>query len=74
MWGKLNENNFYRNQMNILDKYFTSPIADGWHLKYDHDLIDSVLGDKDTCYVLNIVAGNIQDLVFEGKMWIRKED
>lgn len=72
--GKLNEYNFYRNQMNILDKYFTSPIADGWRLKYDYDLLDSVLVDKDTCYVLNIVPRNRQDLVFEGKMWITKTD
>ena len=72
--GKLNEYNFYRNQMNILDKYFTSPIADGWRLKYDYDLLDSVLVDKDTCYLLNIVPRNKQDLVFEGKMWITKED
>jgi hypothetical protein len=72
--GKLNEYNFYRNQMNILDKYFTSPIADGWRLKYDYDLIDSVLVDKDSCYVLNIVPRNRQDLVFEGRMWITKTD
>ncbi|GAB4124322.1 MAG: DUF5686 and carboxypeptidase-like regulatory domain-containing protein [Raineya sp.] len=72
--GKLNEYNFYRNQMNILDKYFTSPIADGWRLKYDYDLLDSVLVDKDTCYLLNIVPRNRQDLVFEGKMWITKQD
>ncbi len=72
--GKLNDYNFYRNQMNILDKYFTSPIADGWRLKYDYDLLDSVLVDKDTCYVLNIVPRNRQDLVFEGKMWISKSD
>ncbi|PKQ70785.1 DUF5686 and carboxypeptidase-like regulatory domain-containing protein [Raineya orbicola] len=72
--GKLNDYNFYRNQMNILDKYFTSPIADGWRLKYDYDLLDSVLVDKDTCYVLNIVPRNRQDLVFEGKMWISKND
>lgn len=72
--GKLNEYNFYRNQMNILDKYFTSPIADGWRLKYDYDLLDSVWVDKDFCYVLNIVPRNEQDLVFTGKMWITKED
>jgi hypothetical protein len=72
--GKLNEYNFYRNQMNILDKYFTSPIADGWRLKYDYDLLDSVLVDNDTCYLLNIVPRNRQDLVFEGKMWITKQD
>ncbi|MCS6795778.1 MAG: DUF5686 and carboxypeptidase regulatory-like domain-containing protein [Raineya sp.] len=72
--GKLNDYNFYRNQMNILDKYFTSPIADGWRLKYDYDLLDSVLVDKDTCYLLNIVPRNRQDLVFEGKMWISKSD
>lgn len=72
--GKLNDYNFYRNQMNILDKYFTSPIADGWKLKYDYDLLDSVLVDKDTCYVLNIVPRNRQDLVFEGRMWITKSD
>ncbi|KOY86830.1 hypothetical protein AD998_12370 [bacterium 336/3] len=72
--GKLNEYNFYRNQMNILDKYFTSPIADGWRLKYDYDLMDSVWVDKDFCYVINLVPRSEQDLAFVGKMWITKED
>lgn len=72
--GKLNEYNFYRNQMNILDKYFTSPIADGWRLKYDYDLVDSVWVDKDFCYLINLVPRSEQDLAFVGKMWITKED
>ncbi|MDX1902832.1 MAG: DUF5686 family protein, partial [Thermonemataceae bacterium] len=71
--ARLNEYNFYRNQLNILDKYFTSPIADGWRIKYDYDLMDSVWVGKDFCYVLNIVPKNPQDLVFQGKMWITKE-
>jgi hypothetical protein len=68
------EYNFYRNWLNILNKEFVSPIADGWKVYYDYDLLDSVLIDNDSCYLLNIIKRNDQDLAFSGKMWITKKD
>ncbi len=41
------EYNFYQNWLNIVGKDFVSPIADGWRLYYEYDLIDSVyIGDR----------------------------
>ena len=34
------EYNFYQNWLNILAKDFVSPIADGWRLYYEYDLIE----------------------------------
>ncbi|MGD1843666.1 MAG: DUF5686 family protein [Thermonemataceae bacterium] len=72
--GQLNEYNFYKNQVYILDKYFISPIADGWRFTYDFDLTDSLYIGNDWCYQLNIVPRNDQDLAFVGTIWITSTD
>ncbi|MDZ7647985.1 MAG: hypothetical protein U5K54_12855 [Cytophagales bacterium] len=46
------EYNFYQNWLNILNKEFVSPIADGWRIYYDYDLTDSLYIGKD--YLLPI--------------------
>ena len=33
--SSLQEYNFYNNWLNVLDKYFVSPIADGWRIYYE---------------------------------------
>lgn len=67
------EYNFYQNWLNILNKEFVSPIADGWRLYYEYDLIDSLyLGDH-FCYRLDFYPRSPQDLAFTGTMWITKE-
>jgi len=68
------EYNFYQNWLQILSKNFVSPIADGWRLYYDYDLMDSVYLGKDFCYRLDFFPRNPADLAFTGTMWIRKED
>ncbi|HLF32918.1 MAG TPA: DUF5686 family protein [Cyclobacteriaceae bacterium] len=68
------EYNFYRNWLDILDKDFVSPIADGWKIYYDFDILDSLAIDHDSCYLLNIIPRNEKDLAFNGKMWITKKD
>lgn len=68
------EYNFYQNWLNILEKEFISPIADGWRISYDYDLIDSVYIDGAFCYELDFYPKREQDLAFRGKMWITKDD
>ena len=68
------EYNFYRNWLNIFDKEFVSPIADGWRLYYDYWIIDSVLVDQDSCYLLSVEPKNEKDLAFSGKIWITRKD
>lgn len=68
------EYNFYRNWIDILDKDFVSPIADGWRVYYDFDILDSLIIDHDSCYLLNIIPRNEKDLAFNGKMWITKKE
>jgi hypothetical protein len=68
------EYNFYQNWLNILSKDFVSPIADGWRLYYEYDLIDSLYVGDDYCYRLDFFPKSEQDLAFTGSMWITKAD
>jgi hypothetical protein len=68
------EYNFYQNWLNILGKEFVSPIADGWRLYYDYDLMDSVYVGDDFCYRLDVYPKSAQELAFTGTIWITKED
>lgn len=67
------EYNFYKNWLNIVEKEFVSPIADGWKGFYDYDLVDSVLVGTDSCYLLKVYPLREQDLAFTGTIWINKE-
>jgi hypothetical protein len=68
------EYNFYQNWLNILSKDFVSPIADGWRLYYEYDLMDSLYVGEDYCYRLDFFPKNPQDLAFTGSMWITKKE
>ena len=68
------EYNFYQNWLNILSKFFVSPIADGWRIYYDYDLTDSLFIGKDFCYRLDFYPRSPQDLAFSGTMWITKNE
>lgn len=68
------EYNFYQNWLNILAKDFVSPIADGWRLYYEYDLMDSLYVGDDYCYRLDFFPKSPQDLAFTGSMWITKAD
>lgn len=68
------EYNFYQNWVPIINKNFVSPLADGWRLYYDYDLVDSVnLGD-DFCYRLDFYPKSPLELAFTGSMWITKKE
>jgi hypothetical protein len=67
------EYNFYQNWVNIVTKDFVSPIADGWRLYYDYDLVDSLYVGDQFCYRLDFAPRSPQDLAFTGSIWITKE-
>ena len=68
------EYNFYRNWLNVFDKFFVSPIADGWKFYYDYELKDSVDFKGETCYLILFFPKRPQDLAFTGSMYITKAD
>jgi hypothetical protein len=70
----LQEYNFYQNWLNIVSKEFISPIADGWKLYYDYDLIDSMFMAGDSVYRIDFYPKRPQDRAFQGTMWITRED
>ncbi len=67
------EYNFYQNWMNIVTKEFASPIADGWKLIYEYELVDSLFIADEFCYQLDFFPKQAQDLAFTGTMWITKK-
>lgn len=71
--GSFQEYNFYQNWMNIVGKEFISPVADGWRLYYDYELVDSLYLEDHYCYRLDFWPKRDQDLAFHGTMWITKE-
>ncbi|MDJ1467874.1 DUF5686 and carboxypeptidase-like regulatory domain-containing protein [Xanthocytophaga flava] len=66
------EYNFYRNWLNILNKDFVSPIADGWKLYYEYFLVDSAEVNGHYSYRIDFEPKRPQDLAFTGTMWIDK--
>ncbi len=68
------EYNFYQNWLNILAKNFVSPIADGWRIYYDYDLIDSLYVENDYCYRMDFFPRSPAELAFSGTMWITKNE
>ncbi len=68
------EYNFYQNWLNILSKDFVSPIADGWRIYYEYDLMDSLFIGEDYCYRLDFFPKSPQDLAFTGTLWITKNE
>jgi len=68
------EYNFYQNWLNIVGKEFASPIADGWRLYYEYDLMDSLYVGDHYCYRIDFFPKSPQDLAFTGSMWITRDD
>ncbi len=68
------EYNFYMNWVPIINKNFVSPIADGWRLYYDYDLLDSLYLGDDFCYRIDFYPKSPLELAFTGSMWITKKE
>ncbi|WP_232064569.1 DUF5686 and carboxypeptidase-like regulatory domain-containing protein [Rhodocytophaga rosea] len=64
------EYNFYNNWLNIVEKDFVSPIADGWKTYYEYILVDSLYVGEHWCYRMDITPKRVQDLAFTGTIWI----
>lgn len=62
--------NFYTNWLNIFNKDFASPIAEGWKSNYEYFLADSVWIDDFWCYEIEVDPKRKEDLAFIGKIWI----
>jgi hypothetical protein len=71
--SSLQDYNFYLNWLNFGKKELVSPIADGWRLYYDYELLDSAMKGNDFCYRLDFFPKSEQMLAFTGTMWITKE-
>lgn len=73
--SKLNHFDFSHNQVRILNKYFTSPIADSWNIAYQYGLVkDSVYVDSTLCAELYIYPRSASSLSFRGSIWISLAD
>jgi hypothetical protein len=68
------EYNFYQNWVPIINKNFVSPLADGWKLYYDYDLLDSLYLGNDYCYRIDFYPKSPLELAFTGSMWITKKE
>lgn len=68
------EYNFYQNWLSIVGKEFVSPIADGWRLYYEYDLVDSLDVDGDYSYRIDFFPKSKQELAFTGTIWITKDE
>lgn len=68
------EYNFYENWLTIVEKEFVSPIADGWKIYYDYELVDSMYIGPHFCYRIDVYPNSPQDLAFQGVIWITKDE
>lgn len=68
------EYNFYQNWVPIVNKNFVSPLADGWRLYYDYDLIDTLYLGDDDCYRIDFYPKSPLELAFTGSMWITRKE
>jgi hypothetical protein len=66
--------NFNNNWLNVFDRNFMSPLADGALLLYEAYLLDTVYVNDIWCYELKIKPKNEIDVIFVGKIWIGVED
>ena len=62
--------NIYENFLVIFGKNFISPIADGGKGYYDYYLTDSLWVDKYWCYKIEFKPKRVQELAFQGTVWI----
>lgn len=65
--------NFYNNWLNIIDRDFVSPLANGWKLYYNYYLEDSTMHEGDFSYRISFEPKVEGDLAFTGEMWIKKD-
>lgn len=63
--------NIYDNSINLLERYFTSPLSSTTAISfYQYFIMDTVKIDNDSCIELSYVPQNPQDFGFSGRLWI----
>lgn len=62
--------NLYDNQIRLLQRYFTSPIADDAVSFYRFYIEDTLYVDRDLCYQLSFLPNNQQDFGFRGDLYV----
>lgn len=71
--ASLQQYNFFKNRINILDKDFISPIADGAIGSYVFTLRDSTMEENVKTYRIQVNPKVDGDLAFTGYIWITDE-
>lgn len=69
--SSLQNYNFYQNWVQIVEKDFISPIAQGAMGYYDYRLADTLEYDGLPVYVIRVIPKRDQDLAFGGEIWIQ---
>lgn len=70
MGASYQQYNFYRNWLNIANKDFISPIADGWKVTYEYYLTDTTFVGGYWCYQIDFEPKREQDQAFAGTIWV----
>jgi hypothetical protein len=68
--SSLQDYNFYKNWIDIIDRSFISPLADGGLGFYRYYLVDSMVIGGKYCWKIEFIPRNEKDLAFSGTMWI----
>ncbi|PID92161.1 MAG: hypothetical protein CSA96_04655 [Bacteroidetes bacterium] len=64
--------NFYKNQINVLDRGFRSPLSNNALLYYNIYLSDSLIEKGQTHYKFSFYPKNDRSTLFKGHFWVEK--
>ncbi len=63
--------NIYDNSINLLERYFTSPLSSSTALSfYQYFIMDTLAVEGDRCVELSFIPQNPQDFGFSGRLWV----
>ena len=63
--------NIYDNSINLLERYFTSPLSSTHAISfYQYYIMDTLMVDGDKCIELTFLPQNPQDFGFSGRLWV----
>ncbi len=63
--------NIYDNSINLLERYFTSPLSSTNAISfYQYYIMDSLQVDGEPCVELSFIPQNPQDFGFSGRLWV----
>ena len=63
--------NIYDNSINLLERYFTSPLSSTNAISfYQYYIMDTLDVEGDKCIELSFIPQNPQDFGFSGRLWV----